>query len=64
MGGDPSQIQVTLSDVQRVTFAPAPIVYRVACRYECPAELGRRMFTSASYLPLPPRAQPSNSSAV
>lgn len=64
VGGRAEQIELTLGDVQRVTFAPAPIVYRVSCRYACPPELGRRLFTSDSYRPVSPRAQPSSSSAV
>jgi hypothetical protein len=64
VGGRADQLELTLSDVQRVTFAPAPAVYRVACRYSCPAELGRLLFTSDSYRPVSPRAQPSSSSAV
>lgn len=64
VGGRAEQLELTLSDVQRVTFAPAPIVYRVSCRYTCSAELGRLLYTSDSYRPVPPRAQPSRSSAV
>jgi HIRAN domain len=64
VGGRAEQIELSLSEVQRVTFAPAPIVYRVSCRYVCPLELGRALFTSDSYRPVSPRAQPSSNSAV
>ncbi|MEY2933600.1 MAG: hypothetical protein RL033_4349 [Pseudomonadota bacterium] len=64
VGGRAEQIELLLGEAQRVTFAPAPVVYRVACRYSCPAELGRVLFTSDSYRPVSPRAQASSSSAV
>lgn len=64
VGGRAEHIELTLQGVQQVTFAPAPVVYRVSCRYVCSAELGRLLFTSDSYRPVPPHAQPSNSSAV
>ncbi len=64
VGGRAEQIELTLGHVQRVTFAPAPVVYRVLVRYACPPELGRLLFTSESYRPVPPRDQASSSSAV
>lgn len=63
VGGRPEQLELVLIEARRVTFAPAPLVYRVLCRYTCPAELGRLLFTSESYRPAS-AAQPSSSSAV
>ncbi|MEO8181911.1 MAG: HIRAN domain-containing protein [Deltaproteobacteria bacterium] len=63
VGGRPDQLELEVSEARRVTFAPAPLVYRVLCRYTCPADLGRVLFTSESYRPLS-AAQPSSSSAV
>ena len=63
VGGRSHQLEIELLESRRVTFAPAPAVYRVLCRYACPPELGRALFTSDSYRPLS-AAQPSSSSAV
>jgi hypothetical protein len=63
VGGRGHQLQIEVLESRRVTFAPAPPVYRVLCRYVCPPELGRALFTSESYRPLS-AAQPSSSSAV
>ena len=58
------QLELELLESRRVTFAPAPVVYRVLCRYTCAPELGRALFTSESYRPVPASAQPSSNSAV
>jgi hypothetical protein len=63
VGGRPEQLQLEVIEARRLTFAPAPPVYRVLCRYTCSAELGRLLFTSESYRPAS-AAQPSSSSAV
>lgn len=63
VGGRSHQLQIEVLESRRVTFAPAPVVYRVLCRYSCPPELGRALFTSESYRPLS-AAQPSSNSAV
>jgi len=63
VGGRSHQLEIEVLESRRVTFAPAPAVYRVLCRYVCPPELGRALFTSESYRPLS-TAQPSSSSAV
>ena len=59
-----AQLELEVLESRRVTFAPAPLVYRVLCRYTCSPELGRALFTSESYRPVPAAAQPSSSSAV
>jgi hypothetical protein len=64
VAGRPEQLELEVLESRRVTFAPAPVVYRVLCRYTCPPELGRALFTSESYRPLSAAAQPSSSSAV
>jgi hypothetical protein len=48
-GGRLAEVSVEVARAERVTFAPAPAVYRVACRYRCSAELGRQLFASARY---------------
>lgn len=63
VGGRSHQLEIEVLESRRVTFAPAPAVYRVLCRYVCTPELGRALFTSESYRPLS-AAQPSSSSAV
>ncbi|HEU4578970.1 MAG TPA: hypothetical protein VFS67_11985 [Polyangiaceae bacterium] len=63
VGGRSHQLEIEVLEARRVTFAPAPVVYRVLCRYVCARELGRALFTSESYRPLS-AAQPSSSSAV
>jgi len=63
VGGRPEQLELEVIEARRVTFAPAPRIYRVLCRYTCSAELGRVLFTSESYRSLS-AAQPSSSSAV
>lgn len=63
VGGRPEQLELEVIEARRVTFAPAPPVYRVLCRYTCSAELGRLLFTSESYRPAS-AAQPSSNSAV
>jgi hypothetical protein len=63
VGGRSHQLEIEVLESRRVTFAPAPAIYRVLCRYVCAPELGRALFTSESYRPLS-AAQPSSSSAV
>jgi hypothetical protein len=63
VGGRAHQLEIEVLEARRVTFAPAPAVYRVLCRYACTPELGRALFTSESYRPLS-ADQPSSSSAV
>jgi hypothetical protein len=64
VGARPEQLELELLESRRVTFAPAPLVYRVLCRYLCAPELGRALFTSESYRPVLASAQPSSNSAV
>lgn len=55
-GLDPNLIELEILHSARVNFPPAAPLYRVLCRYSCPAELGRRLFYSADYEPLSSRA--------
>jgi hypothetical protein len=64
VGAGPEQLELELLEARRVTFAPATPAYRVTCRYTCSAELGRALFTSDSYRPVPARAHSSSNSAV
>jgi hypothetical protein len=53
----PGDLELELLEAERVTFPPAPVAYRVSCRYRCSAELGRRLFASDRYdlVARPPR---------
>jgi hypothetical protein len=53
----PADLEIELLEVERVSFPPAPVAYRISCRYRCGAELGRRLFASDRYdlVARPPR---------
>lgn len=45
----PADLGVELLEAERVSFPPAPVAYRVSCRYGCGPELGRGLFASDRY---------------
>jgi hypothetical protein len=43
------EVLVTVQSAERLNHPPAEPIYGVLCQYTCPAELGERLFRSASY---------------